>query len=103
MAGRKRLGEMLLEKNLLQPEELDKALAFQRERPEKLGRILVELGLLSSRDVLATLSEQLQGPLVGARDFPPGAPEVEGIAVRFMRQFHFVPLRVEDSTVTLAM
>ena len=63
---RKRLGEMLMERNLLQPDELDKALAFQKERPEKLGRILVELGFLSARDVLAALSEQLEVPLVAA-------------------------------------
>jgi general secretion pathway protein E len=94
---------MLMERNQLQPDELEKALAFQRERPEKLGRILAELGFLSARDVLAALSEQLQVPLATARDFPVVAPEVEGISVRFMRQFHFLPLGVENSTVTLAM
>ncbi|MBI3933420.1 MAG: Flp pilus assembly complex ATPase component TadA, partial [Acidobacteria bacterium] len=103
MASRKRLGEMLMSKGQLQQDELDKALAFQRERPEKLGRILMELGFLSSRDVLAALSEQLEVPIVTARDFPVVAPEVEGIALSFMKQFCFLPLSVENSTVTLAM
>ena len=92
-----------MDRNQLQADELEKALAFQRERPEKLGRILVELGFLSARDVLAALSEQLDVPLATSRDFPVVAPEVEGISVRFMRQFRFLPLGVEDSTVTLAM
>src|SRR5512136_494478 len=100
---RKRLGEILMEKNLLQADELEKSLALQRERREKLGRILVDLGFLSTRDVLATLSEQLEIPLVTARDFPALAPEVEGISLRFMRQFRFVPIGVVDSTVTVAM
>ncbi|HWP84342.1 MAG TPA: ATPase, T2SS/T4P/T4SS family, partial [Terriglobia bacterium] len=103
MAARMRLGEMLMARGQLQPDELDKALAFQRERPEKLGRILVELGLLSARDVLAALSEQLEVPLATARDFPALAPEVEGISLAFMKQFRFLPLGVENSTVTLAM
>jgi general secretion pathway protein E len=103
LSSRKRLGEMLIAKGQLQQDELDKALAFQRERPDKLGRILMELGFLSSRDVLAALSEQLEIPIVTARDFPVVAPEVEGISLRFMRQFRFLPLGVEDSTVTLAM
>ena len=103
MPTRKRLGEILMEKNLLQPDELDKALALQHERQEKLGRVLVDLGFLSSRDVLAALSEQLEIPLVTARDFPALAPEVEGISLRFMRQFRFLPIRSGDSTVTLAM
>ncbi|MBI4442984.1 MAG: Flp pilus assembly complex ATPase component TadA, partial [Acidobacteria bacterium] len=103
MAVRKRLGELLMERNLLQAEELEKALALQRERPEKLGRLLADMGYVSARDVLAALSEQLAIPIVTARDFPPVAPEVEGISLRFMRNFCFVPIRVEDSTVTLAM
>jgi len=103
MSSRQRLGEMLISRGQLQPDELDKALSFQRERPEKLGRILIELGFLSSRDVLAALSEQLQVPLVTAREFPVVAPEVEGIAPRFLRQFRLLPLGVEDSTVMVAM
>ncbi|MBI4465019.1 MAG: type II secretion system ATPase GspE [Acidobacteria bacterium] len=103
MATRKRLGELLIEKNLLQPDELDKALTLQRERPEKLGRILADLGFVSARDVLGCLSEQLDVPVVSERDFPPVAPEVEGMSLRFMRQFRFLPIGLENSTVTLAM
>ena len=103
MSSRKRLGEMLLTRGQLQPDELDKALAFQHERHEKLGRILLELGYLSARDVLAALSDQLEIPIVTASDFPVVAPEVEGIALGFMKQFRCLPLGVEDSTVTLAM
>jgi general secretion pathway protein E len=92
-----------MSKGQLQQDELEKALAFQRERPEKLGRILAELGLLSSRDVLAALSEQLDVPIATAQDFPVVAPEVEGISLSFMKQFRFLPLGVEDATVTVAM
>jgi len=102
-SAKRRLGELLIEKRLLQPDELEKGLALQRERPEKLGRVLVDLGFVSGRDVLAALSEQLDIPLTSARDFPAVAAEVEGISVRFMRQFRFLPIGVEDSTVTLAM
>ena len=101
--ARRRLGELLIEKRLLQADELEKALALQRERPEKLGRVLMDLGFVSGKDVLAALSEQLDVPLITAREFPQIAAEVEGISLRFMRQFRFLPIRVEDRTVTLAM
>jgi general secretion pathway protein E len=100
---RKRLGEILIERNLLQPDELDKALSLQRERREKLGRILSDLGFISAREVLRALSDQLEIPVVSSREFPALAPEVEGISLRFMRQFNFLPLAVKDSTLTLAM
>ena len=32
---------------------------MQRERGEKIGKILVDLGFVAMRDVLAALSEQL--------------------------------------------
>jgi len=98
-----RLGELLVQKKLLDPAELEKALAMQASRPEKLGRILVDLGFVAARDVLGALAEQLGVPVAVAADYPSVTPEIEGLSPRFLRQFHFVPLRVEDSTLTLAM
>jgi hypothetical protein len=40
-----RLGEMLIQRGLLTQEELEQALELQKERGEKLGRILVDLAL----------------------------------------------------------
>jgi len=98
-----RLGQILVGKGLLQSADLDKALELQKERPDKLGKILIDLGFVAQRDVLAALAEQLALPLVAARQFPAVSPELEGIAPRYMRQFKFLPIEVEDATVTLAM
>jgi type IV pilus assembly protein PilB len=89
--ARRRLGELLIEKRLLQADELEKALALQRERPEKLGRVLTDLGFVSWKDVLATLSEQLDVALITAREFPAVAAEVEGISLRFCRSRSWIP------------
>jgi len=59
-----RLGEMLVERRKIEAEELERALELQRERGDKLGKILVDMGLVAQRDVLAALSEQLDVPLV---------------------------------------
>ena len=99
----KRLGQSLIAKALLQPSDLDKALELQSERGDRLGKILVDLGFVAQRDVLAALAEQLEIPLVSAQQFPAVSPELEGIAPRYMRQFKFLPIELEDSTVTLAM
>jgi general secretion pathway protein E len=99
----KRLGEILIEKGLLGPDELEKALAVQAMSRDKLGKVLSDLGFTAAREVLAALSEQLQVPLASSADFPPVSPELEGLSPRFMRQFRFVPLVVEDSSVVLAM
>ncbi|HYM12450.1 MAG TPA: ATPase, T2SS/T4P/T4SS family [Bryobacterales bacterium] len=99
----KRVGQILIRRGLVQPDDLEKALELQKERGDKLGRILVDLGFVAQRDVLAALAEQLEIPLVSAQQFPAVSPELEGIAPRYMRQFKFLPIELEDSTVTLAM
>jgi general secretion pathway protein E len=98
-----RLGEMLIERRLIEPEDLERALEIQRERGDKLGKILVDLGFVAMRDVLAALSEQLSVELVTLEGPPPSSPELDGIAPRFMRQCRFLPVAIRDSTLTIAM
>src|SRR6266851_7326 len=98
-----RLGEMLIERRQIEQEDLDRALEIQKERSDKLGKILVDLGFIAMRDVLAALSEQLGVPLAALDGPPPSAPEIEGLSPRFMRQCQFIPVAVDDSSVTLAM
>ena len=98
-----RLGEMLVSKGLLDATGLEQALELQRERGDKLGKILIDLGFVAPRDVLITLAEQLQVPLRSAAEFPPVVPEVDRITPRYMRQFCFLPIEQDDSTLTVAM
>ena len=98
-----RLGEMLIARRLIEPEDLERALELQRERGDKIGKILVDMGFLAARDMLAALSEQLEIPLVSPEGPPPAIPELEGLSGRFLRQSKVYPLAVDDSTLTLAM
>ncbi len=98
-----RLGEILIERRLLTPEDLEKALEIQKERNEKIGKILIDLGFVAQRDVIAALSDQLGIPLAKLDSPPPVTPETEGLTPKFLRQFKCLPLTVTDSTLTLAM
>jgi len=69
-----RLGEILIARQKIEAEEPDRALELQKERGDKLGKILVDMGLIAHRDVLATLSDQLGVPLVTIDGPPPAAP-----------------------------
>ena len=98
-----RLGELLLSKQQITREDLDRGLELQKERGEKLGKILVDLGFVAARDVLAGLSEQLGVPLVTLDGPPAVSPETEKLSSRFLRQFRCIPVSLHESTVTLAM
>src|SRR5580698_10046272 len=98
-----RLGEILIGRKLISQEDLERALELQKERGDKIGKTLVDMGFIAMRDVLAALSEQLEVPLV-AIDAPPYvSAETEALSPRFLRQFHCLPLSREDHTITLAM
>ena len=103
LTPRKRLGEILMERKLITQEDLDRALELQKDRGDKLGKALVDLGFIAMRDVLAALSDQLGVPLVSIEGPPAVSPETETLSPRFLRQFHCMPVALDDHTVTLAM
>jgi general secretion pathway protein E len=98
-----RLGEILIERKLITAEDLERALELQKERGDKIGKTLVDMGFIAMRDVLAALSEQLQVPLVSIDAPPVISPETETLSPRFLRQFRCLPMSRDDHTITLAM
>ena len=98
-----RIGELLISKRLITEEELNQALELQKDRGEKLGRILIDLGFIAYREVLLALSEQLQVPLVLIDSAPPAIPEAEGLSPRFLRQSRCLPIGLTEAGLQLAM
>ena len=100
---RKLIGQLLVEKNLLSPQELQNGLALQRERREKIGRIPLDLGYLAEKDLMTVLSDQHQTPLIAAAEFPTTPLEVEKLSGKFLRQFNVLPLDLKENVLTVAM
>jgi general secretion pathway protein E len=99
----RRLGEMLLERKFITGDDLERALEIQKERGEKIGKILIDLGFAAQRDVLTTLAEQLNVQLVTLDGPPLATPETEKLSSRFLRQSRCLPIAQDDGTLTLAM
>lgn len=56
---KKRLGDMLLEEQMLTGEQLQRALTIARENHKRIGEVLVELGYVTEEGIANTLSRQL--------------------------------------------
>ena len=67
-----RLGELLLERGLVDERELDEAIAVQAASGRRLGEILVTRGALAAPDLIAALAEQ-HGLDVRVEERTPGA------------------------------
>ena len=57
-AARRRLGDIFVERGLITSEQLQEALAVQRESGGKVGEILVELGLVTRIALAGIIAEQ---------------------------------------------
>ncbi len=103
LKSKKLIGQVFLERGLIDEEELKTALNLQSESREKLGKLLVDLGYISEKDHLAVVSAHLSVPVITGAGYPP-VPALENVLThRFMKQCKFIPAALEDGVLTLAM
>jgi len=100
---RKRLGEILIERGKLDAGGLERALRLQQESGEKLGVLLVSLGVVAQRDVSEALALQLGLPLIEAAGYPELPILEERVSARFLRDSHALPLTEDEHELALAM
>jgi general secretion pathway protein E len=100
---RKRLGEILVERGKLDATGLERALRVQQESGDKLGALLVTLGLCAQRDVTEALAAQLGLPLVDAAGYPEFPILEERVSARFLREARALPVKEDERELALAM
>ncbi len=99
----KSLSEILLESGKISRDKLEKVIAAQPRSSEGLGQRLVDLGLISETVLLETLSKYLGIPFISLKEFPQQTIMLDNLSEKFMRQYKFVPLSLEDSVLTIAI
>ncbi len=71
-----RLGDLLVQNNLINETQLQSALSEQRKTGRKLGATLVSMGLVEETQLLELLSQHLKVPLINLSDFKVNANAV---------------------------
>lgn len=94
---RKRLGELLLERNLLTREQLEVGLAHHRATRQRLGVALIQKGLLSEEQLCNVLSHALAIPLVDLKRTTPDWEAVHLLRPRFCESNDLFPFDLEAS------
>ena len=78
-----RIGELLVQNQIITEEQLQQALAEQKRSGGKLGHTLVELGYLSKAGFLEFLAKQLQVPYIDLRRY-----QIKEEVVRLLPEIH---------------
>lgn len=99
----KQLGELLIEWGIINQHQLDKALAFQKERGGLIGEILIELGFAKEEDIAQALTAQYGFPYLPLANYEISPEIIKIIPARVARQYLLIPIDKIENNLTIAM
>jgi general secretion pathway protein E len=96
---------LLVDAGKLESTDVDRALRLQKEQDtwERIGSILVKLGMVSDTDVAQSLAGQLGLELVDRADYPDGAVGATPITRRFLEKHKTLVLDEDERELIVAM
>ncbi|MCF6291359.1 MAG: GspE/PulE family protein [Desulfobacterales bacterium] len=100
---KKKLGEMLVEAGLLNEEQLNSALADQKNTNLKLGQFLTRQGIISERRIMDLVAQQLKIDQYSSEAYPVDLNMAQLLPVEIAQKFQVAPLRKKGYLLTVAM
>jgi MSHA biogenesis protein MshE len=98
-----RIGDLLVEKDMISEAQLQHALQEQKLSGRKLGATLVELGYVEENALLNLLSAQLQIPFVELKQFRFDRTLVQSLPETHARRYRVIILREDPDGLLLGM
>jgi len=99
----KPLGELLIEKGIINRAQVKKALKVQKERGGLIGEIIVSLGFAKEEDIAHVLSLQYGFPYLPLENYDISKELVKIIPKQVALQYRLIPIDKIGSTLTIAM
>lgn len=98
-----RLGDVLIEFGYITPEQLNAALAYQKEhRDLRVGQALQELGYVNERQVLQALAKRLQIRMIDIEHTNVDVTAVEKVPQELAQKYDMLPIAQSGHTLTIA-
>jgi len=98
-----RLSEILLRENLISREHLAQALAEQKSSRQRLGYVLVKMGLVPELEITKVLARQYRMPAVDLSRFEVDRKILKLVPADMASKGVVLPLKREGRTLTVAM
>ena len=103
MAKRKKLGDILVEKGLISQEQLIATLEQQRASGERLGKALINSGMVSEQQIMLALQQQLGIPYADLDRMRIDPTLEDLVPVNLARRYNLVPVKLEMGALYVAM
>jgi type IV pilus assembly protein PilB len=97
------LGQILLEAAIVNQAQLELALAEQRKTGERLGKIVLSMGLGTQEGIAAAIAQQLGIEFVRLTETPPDEPALLTVPEAIARRHQVIPLREQGRDLIVGM
>ncbi|MDO8249715.1 MAG: GspE/PulE family protein [Rhodoferax sp.] len=98
-----RLGDVLVQQRLISQEQLQQTLELQRQTGKRVGRLLIETGVITEELLANGLARQLRIPFVNLKTFPFRADVVRLLPESAARRFRALVLEDKGDTLLVAL
>ncbi|MEQ8954997.1 MAG: ATPase, T2SS/T4P/T4SS family, partial [Gammaproteobacteria bacterium] len=98
-----RIGDLLVQSGVITEQQLDTALEKQREKGQKLGRILIDLGFVDEDRFLGLLGQQLQIPYIDLKRYDFDVSLIQRLPESYARRHRAIVLEERGTQVLVGM
>jgi len=98
-----RLGDLLVQQNIITEDQLMSALAEQKNSGRKLGKTLIDLGFVEENELLSLLAEQLNIPFINLDTYDLRAEVVQKLPEVQARRFRVIVLEERINSLLIGM
>ncbi len=95
--ARKKLGQILIERGIIDEDQLNSALAYQRHWGHRLGAALLAKGFVTEGTLCKVLGEELGIPVVDLSEVEPSWSALKLLQGTFCERHELIPLRLDDT------
>ncbi|HOY65297.1 MAG TPA: ATPase, T2SS/T4P/T4SS family [Candidatus Ozemobacteraceae bacterium] len=100
---KKRLGDILIDCNLITGDQLKQALGYQKEKGLKLGAALIDMGLVTEDDIIWALGNQLNISFIHLNADIVNPAAVKLVPAEFAKEFRLMPLYQAGNQLSVCM
>jgi type IV pilus assembly protein PilB len=102
-ATKKQLGELLVERGVIDHDQLQTAIGYQKEHGGLLGEILVKLSFATETDIAQALTCQYGFPYLPLASYEIDAEVIKSVPADVCREQCLIPIDKIGKSLTLAM
>lgn len=94
---RKRIGDVLIDANIITQEQLMTALEEQRKTGKRLGEVLVDMKFTDETEIAEAMSQQMKIPLAKIREAKLASEIIELLPENIVRKNNVIPFEVDEN------